>query len=165
VTAGGGGAPLHTPDLGFPNVVAGSESYHYCDIDISGETLSFAAVSASGDTLDEFSLNRTVTAVDEERGHPSQRSFELCDASPNPFNPTTLIRFSVPDGGGYVTLRIYDVAGKLVRILVDGDQTAGDKRVTWSGRNDDGRLVATGVYFYRMTAPGFEQTKKIVLLR
>jgi hypothetical protein len=84
---------------------------------------------------------------------------------PNPFNPSTVICYDVPVGGGVVSLRIYDVGGRLVRTLVDGIEEPGEKRVTWSGRNDLGSRVATGVYFYRMTAPGYELTKKMVLLQ
>jgi photosystem II stability/assembly factor-like uncharacterized protein len=84
---------------------------------------------------------------------------------PNPFNPSTVIRYDVPTGGGLVTLRVYDVGGRIVRSLVDGPQTEGEKRATWNGRNDTGNRVATGVYFYRMTGPGFEMTKKMVMLQ
>jgi VCBS repeat-containing protein len=103
-----------------------------------------------------------VTAI-ENQTIPNM--FALCQNVPNPFNPTTVIRYDVPAGGGRVTLRVYDVAGRMVRTLVDGLETSGEKRVTWNGRNDHGSLVSTGVYFYRMTAPGFEMTKKMVLLQ
>jgi hypothetical protein len=84
---------------------------------------------------------------------------------PNPFNPLTSIRYDVPVGGGVVTLRIYDLEGRLVRTLVDGYQSAGRKATTWYGRNNQGQKVASGVYFYRMTAPGFEMTRKMILLK
>jgi hypothetical protein len=91
--------------------------------------------------------------------------FALYQNVPNPFNPATVIRYDVPSSGGKVTIRIYDVAGRLVRTLADAVETPGEKRVTWNGRNNQGARVATGVYFYRMTAPGFVATKKIVLLQ
>ncbi len=84
---------------------------------------------------------------------------------PNPFNPSTVIGYDVPEGGGHVTLRIYDVGGRLVRTLIDGFESAGRKSVTWHGRDARGHRVATGVYFYHMTAPGFEETRKLVLLK
>jgi len=84
---------------------------------------------------------------------------------PNPFNPTTTIRYDVVPPGGRVTIRVYDVAGRLVKTLTDADQPSGAKQVTWRGRDDRGHRVATGVYFYRMTAPGFEMTRKMVLLQ
>lgn len=91
--------------------------------------------------------------------------FALYQNVPNPFNPTTRIRYDVPAKGGKVTLRIYDVKGRLVRTLVDEYQAPGQKVVTWHGRNNYGQSVATGVYFYRMTADGFDMTRKIVLLK
>jgi hypothetical protein len=92
------------------------------------------------------------------------RSLRLHQNVPNPFNPQTLIRYDIPDGGSDVTLRVYDVGGRLVRSLVEGPQTEGAKSVTWNGRDDHGARVASGVYFYRLTAPGFEQTHKMVML-
>ncbi len=103
-----------------------------------------------------------ITAVPEPR---IPKRFALYQNIPNPFNPVTVIRYDVPASGGRVTLRIYDVRGRLVRALVNEVQTPGEKRVFWYGRNDSGNRVATGVYFYRMTAPGFEMTKKMVLLQ
>lgn len=72
---------------------------------------------------------------------------------------------TVPASGGHVSVRIYDVAGRLLRTLVDGNETPGRKTVTWNGRNNSGQGVATGVYFCRMTAPGFEQTRKMVIMK
>jgi hypothetical protein len=84
---------------------------------------------------------------------------------PNPFNPTTTIRFGVAQQGR-VTLRIYDVRGALVRTLVDDVREAGvEHRVRWDGRDDRGRSVASGVYFLRLEAQGFFETRKMVLLR
>jgi flagellar hook assembly protein FlgD len=84
---------------------------------------------------------------------------------PNPFNPSTTIRYDVPAGGGVVSLRIYDVSGRLVRKLVDGRQTAGQKQVIWSGTDDRGRSVTSGVYFYRLEAPGYKKTLKMILIQ
>jgi hypothetical protein len=91
--------------------------------------------------------------------------FTLYQNAPNPFNPVTNIRFDVPPEGGQVTLRIYDVGGRLVRTLVDGMQSPGQKTIAWDGRNEAGNPVATGTYLYRLTGKGFERTRKMVLLR
>ncbi len=91
--------------------------------------------------------------------------FALHQNVPNPFNPATTIGYDVPPGGGVVTLRVYDVAGRLVRTLVDESQPAGQKTIHWTGTNDLGSRVASGMYFYRMTAPGFTETRKMVLLQ
>jgi hypothetical protein len=92
-------------------------------------------------------------------------TFGLQQNVPNPFNPSTKISFAVPEGGGNVALRIYDVTGRLVRTLVDGYEPAGTRTVDWHGKNDHGQPVASGTYFYQMTAPTFSEKKKMVLLK
>ena len=64
-----------------------------------------------------------------------------------------------------VSLRIYDVAGRLVRVLVDESLDAGRYVEEWNGRDDNGRAVASGIYFYSIEAGSFEWTRKMVLLR
>jgi hypothetical protein len=91
--------------------------------------------------------------------------FALYQNVPNPFNPTTVIRYDVPADGGLVTLRIYDVGGRLVRELVDGTQPPGRRQAVWDGRDERGARAASGVYFCRLTAPGFEATRKMTLLQ
>jgi hypothetical protein len=92
-------------------------------------------------------------------------TFVLYPNAPNPFNPTTRIRFDVPPEAGTVTLRIYDVGGRLVRTLVNETQAAGQNAVTWDGLTDAGSPVAAGVYLVRLTGPGFAQTRKMMLLK
>lgn len=90
--------------------------------------------------------------------------YALHQNAPNPFNPTTKIRYDVPQSGGGVTLNIYDVSGRRVRTLVDGPSTAGAQTAIWDGRDDAGRRVASGVYFFRLQAPGYQATRKGVLI-
>ena len=83
---------------------------------------------------------------------------------PNPFNPLTRITFSVRASGD-VKLRIYDVAGRALRTLVDGWRGPGEYTEVWDGRQDDGTALASGVYFYRLDAGGLTATRKMVLLK
>ena len=92
-------------------------------------------------------------------------AFALGQNVPNPFNPSTTIYYDVAAGGGDVSILVFDVAGRLVRTLVDRHETAGAKSVTWNGTGDRGVPVSSGIYFYRMIAPGFSETRKMVLLR
>jgi flagellar hook assembly protein FlgD len=64
-----------------------------------------------------------------------------------------------------VTLKVYNVAGQLVRTLVNGTKDAGSYAITWDGKNDRGSAVASGIYFYKMETKDFSQTKKMVMLR
>ena len=95
---------------------------------------------------------------------PKAKRTRLLTASPNPFNPATTIRFDLA-APGHVTLAVYDVGGRLVRILVDRPMAAGPHEAIWDGRSAAGSVSASGVYFYRLTAPGFDETRKMVLLR
>ncbi|MEJ2719758.1 MAG: FlgD immunoglobulin-like domain containing protein, partial [bacterium] len=91
--------------------------------------------------------------------------YRLHQNVPNPFNPSTLIRFDVPAGGGHVTVRVFDVAGRLIRTLVDGYEAGGTNAVRWNGEDDDGRRAATGLYFYRLEAANYTETRKLLLLK
>jgi fibro-slime domain-containing protein len=88
----------------------------------------------------------------------------LGPAVPNPFNPTTTIRFSLPRTM-HVKLSVYNVKGELVSTLVDQHMTEGRKEVSWMAKDDRGRAVTSGIYFYCLVAGDFVQTKKMVLLK
>jgi len=103
-----------------------------------------------------------VTGLD---GPPIPERFALHPNVPNPFNPSTTIRYDVPAGGGHFTIEIFDVNGRLVRTLLSDEQTEGTKMITWRGDDGAGNDVSSGVYLCRMKAPGFEQTRKMLLLR
>jgi hypothetical protein len=83
---------------------------------------------------------------------------------PNPFNPSTSIAFYLPQPG-HVALVIYDVNGIRVRSLIDGMQPVGRHTVLWDGRNDSGRQVGSGVYYYRLAAGKHVITRKLVVVR
>jgi hypothetical protein len=89
---------------------------------------------------------------------------ELHQNYPNPFNPTTTVTYSVPEKCA-VKLEIYDVSGKCVACLVDGQQEKGSHSVEWSGKDEKGSSVASGIYVYRLAAGGRTISKKMVLLR
>ncbi|MCK4513335.1 T9SS type A sorting domain-containing protein, partial [bacterium] len=89
----------------------------------------------------------------------------LSHAYPNPFNPMTRINYSVKEAGP-VTIEVYNVAGKVVRTLLDTEFDAGIRGfVDWDGTNDGGRKCASGVYFYRIAAPNFTESHKMIMLK
>jgi len=89
----------------------------------------------------------------------------LYQNAPNPFNPTTTIRFDLATEGP-VSLRIYDVAGRLVRNLLDEHRKAGARQsMIWDGRDAAGHRLANGVYFYRLEASGESFTRKLVVIK
>jgi hypothetical protein len=100
------------------------------------------------------------TGVDDE----AVRAFHLSSNIPNPFNPSTTIRFELPRPSD-VRLSVYDVSGRLVAVLVDGKLDPGGHEVAWRGRDSTGAPVASGVYFCRMEAGDFRGTIKMVSLK
>ena len=90
--------------------------------------------------------------------------FALHQNTPNPFNPVTTIRFSLA-ASGRVRLVVYDAAGRRIKTLVDAVRRAGDHSIEWSGRDDRGARVDSGVYFAVLAAEKTRRSMKMVLLR
>ncbi len=84
--------------------------------------------------------------------------------NPNPFNPSTRIEFLLPRPG-HVRIEVFDVNGRLIRVLADGHLASGGHSVDWDGRDRTGTMVSSGVYFYRLTAGKESLSRKMVLLR
>lgn len=112
----------------------------------------------------------TLTKVEEEPGLVPG-SFTLSQNYPNPFNPTTTIPFTVYGSPSIVhssihtTLRIYNILGDLVRTLIDEKKMPGNHQVVWDGRDDKGEKVGSGIYFYRLEAGGYSETKRMILVK
>ncbi|MFZ5519326.1 MAG: S8 family serine peptidase [Candidatus Zhuqueibacterota bacterium] len=90
--------------------------------------------------------------------------FVLHQNYPNPFNPTTTIRFDVPMTTS-VNVSIFNVRGELIRTLVAETKPAGAYTIQWNGRDNQGRMVTSGLYFYKLTGPDFSTTRKLLLLK
>ena len=90
--------------------------------------------------------------------------YSLGQNYPNPFNPTTTITFYMPAGGS-ARLEVYNVLGRLVSTPFNGQAVAGENSVVWDGRDSGGQSAASGVYFYRLTADNYTETKKMMLLK
>jgi FlgD Ig-like domain len=106
----------------------------------------------------EFSFEQQISSVD------IPTSFALGRNYPNPFNPMTAISFALPKQEN-VRLEIYGLDGRRVAVLVNGTLGAGHHEITWTGRDDSGHQVASGVYFYRIRAGEFADVKKMTLMK
>ena len=102
-----------------------------------------------------------------EKSTSLPKAFALSQNSPNPFNPSTTISYSIPDNSQElaVKLSVYNIRGQLVRTLVDDFQAPGTYNVNWDGTDAMGRQVSSGVYFYRLRAGDFSQTRKMLLVK
>ncbi len=117
--------------------------------------------------------DKTVSAEKEilvENAEPElPEVFSLSPNYPNPFNPSTTIKFQLPARNGPASvrtvLRVYDILGRLVRTIVDEDMSPGFYTKQWDGLNDNGIRISSGVYFYSITAGEFRETKKMLLIK
>ncbi len=103
-----------------------------------------------------------VSLAAESENLPTE--YSLSQNYPNPFNPTTVIAYSLPNPS-QVKIEIYNLLGQTVATLVDTKQGAGNYTVTWDGRDMYGSRVSSGIYFYRLQADDFVETKKMLLLK
>lgn len=91
-------------------------------------------------------------------------TYELGNAYPNPFNPSTTIEYAIPVSN-HVSLKVINLLGQAVRTLVDRYTTAGTYKVVWDGRDEAGKPVPSGIYFYRMESSHFRQVNKMMLAK
>jgi len=120
----------------------------YC---IAGDTVSFDISILVENT--EMSINEHVPLY-----------FKVYNAYPNPFNPITSIGYDLPEDG-FINITIYSMMGNIVKTLVNGPQTAGNKTVQWNATNDRNEPISAGLYLYTIQAGEFRQTKKMILLK
>ena len=90
--------------------------------------------------------------------------FYLSPNFPNPFNPQTTIKFEISKTA-YTTIKIYNTLGKEIATLINEYLPSGEKEISWDGKDNNGNIVSSGVYFIQMTAGSYRQTMKAVLLK
>ena len=104
------------------------------------------------------------TSVHSQKEFLLPDKYHLAQNYPNPFNPATTIEYQLPKDT-HVTLRIFNIAGELVKILIEEKQSAGYHKIQWDGRDENGNSVAGGLYLYYLKADGFSHSNKMVLIR
>jgi glucose/arabinose dehydrogenase len=134
--------------------VGGADSLTYTVRDNDGAVSNVAVVHITIDV---------VSAAGDTPALPTRLA--LHPNVPNPFNPTTTIRFDVPAAGAYISLVVYNVSGRPVTRLVGGFRAGGRHSVTWDGTNRNGQRVASGVYFCRLQSAAFSSTRKMVVVQ
>ncbi len=114
--------------------------------------------------VDDFTLAAIfdLTATDDEFAVSFVTN--LGQNHPNPFNPVTAIKFSLEEAGP-VSLKVFDVNGRVVKTLASGSHAAGEHEMIWNGQDESGSSLASGVYFYRLQADGKTMSKRMVLLK
>ncbi len=116
--------------------------------------------------LDDLRLiaDEPPTAVGESREGRQPTSFALLQNYPNPFNSGTLIRFALPQSQD-IALSVYNLTGQKIATLAQGLRPAGSYAIHWDGRDEQGRALASGLYFYRLQSAAQIKTRKLLLVR
>lgn len=166
------------------------QDWHYYDNEVGDYGTQVSSADINGDGVDEaivgdpgwwynnpsfppgrvYIYKNPYTAVKEEQNQ-LPHSFSLGQNYPNPFNPTTTIPYRVVSGQWAVirpiktSLKVYNVRGQLVRTLVDEEKQPGSYQVIWDGKDNFGKEVSSGVYFYQLRAGGFKNSKKFLLIK
>ena len=155
---------------------AATADLNYRSVIKVGDTLELVVTDTQGNIVSE-KFNFTVNAADLENavmsvtldsiGTPKRN--RLLQNYPNPFNPETWIPYHLAEDS-LVSVSIYDTAGTLIRTLSLGFQSAGfynspERAAYWDGRNALGERVASGIYFYQLTTPSFQQTRRLVIVK
>lgn len=159
-----GDAPIEfslvTGPKGFKVSSSGVVSWTPKPNQVGSNHVEIQATNAAGSDVQAFD----VVVSSNRSGQRSADVTALYGNHPNPFNPTTTITYSVQTPM-HVSVRIYDVSGKLVRTLVDESRESGVFEVVWDGRDNAGHSLSSGVYFYQLKGTGIVETRKMVLMK
>ena len=157
------GAPVAAPALTGPTGIGWTSQMYVDNFDQDIQQELVFGYSLQGAAPSELQMLQTSTAVGVEPVTSVSHSIELGECAPNPMFSMSRIGYSVPSPGP-VALRLFDLAGREVRTLVDAQVTAGSHQATWDGRDANGRRAPAGTYFYQLNAAGQHASKRVVRL-
>ncbi len=161
VTDANGGYTIAGLAPGTYNVFTEAAGYSSSSTQTASPTYDASGNPVSSTT--SFSVSPlTPTSVQTKPVQPT--NYVLDQNYPNPFNPTTQIAFSIPQEE-HVTIAVFNILGERVATLLSGDLSAGSHLVTWNARNENGEMLPSGVYFYRLSTQNFTAVKKMMLLK
>ncbi|MDR3667580.1 MAG: fibronectin type III domain-containing protein, partial [Ignavibacteriaceae bacterium] len=109
-------------------------------------------------------FNSKITSIQQNNSKTIPTSYKLFQNYPNPFNGQTIIKYQLTDRG-WMTLEVFDILGRKIRTLVNEFQLPGEFTLRWDGKNDNGKMLASGVYIYRMRIGTFVSSKKLMMLK
>ena len=159
ITLTGSAGSLVPGEYTLINVLDASDTF---DITVS-LAYEIAGLSLAGHEVAIY-MFAVANGVDPGDDDLPDTSLQLGQSYPNPFSPSTTIRYSLP-ARSHVRLGIYDVAGREVSVIQDGVQSVGPHEVRWDGADRGGRPLSAGVYFVRLDAGGETRTSKMMLVR
>jgi hypothetical protein len=143
--------------LDRPNIFRQDLAFTFIDYSIVPGRTYIYRVGTSGESGQSILFETDPLAV-------PRLSLSLSQSFPNPFNPQTTFRYSIPKTG-MVSLKVYNAQGRYIRTLIESPKTAGEHEQTWDGRNDNGTMMGSGIYFIRLESGGKAQSRKVILIK
>ena len=124
-------------------------------------------ISEIPDTLRTLNFSYPLDVGDDQAPDALPKKYTLEQNYPNPFNQSTELRYFIPENtkSVFVSLKIYNLLGQCIRTLVNENQSSGNHSTIWDGKDEKGREVASGIYFYRLEARDLKLTRRMVLLK
>jgi len=149
---------LDNPANNFGWIILGDE-------ETSQSVKGFSTKEGSTPPMLTVTFTPPTSVEDRDNAIPSQ--FSLKQNFPNPFNPSTVINYTIPQALNslQVNLEIFNLLGQKVKTLVDAKQVAGEHSMQWNGKNESGNLVTSGIYLYRLKAESFVEMRKMMYIR
>jgi hypothetical protein len=135
-----------------------NRSYSFVDPDIIGTNSSYVY------RLKQLDFNGSFRYSNEVEIDLTLSEYMLFQNYPNPFNPNTIVRFSIPKEG-FVTVKVYDMIGQEIATLFSGNTNTGTYTLNWNGKDNYGNSVSSGSYICKMTAGGFHESLKMILIK
>ncbi|MCK5158012.1 MAG: T9SS type A sorting domain-containing protein, partial [Candidatus Heimdallarchaeota archaeon] len=158
------GYNVYLDDMVDPVATVGDDVFEFTYSDLIFDEDYVAGVSAVYDDGESEIILVPFTYTGVDAGNVIIAATKLNGNYPNPFNPVTNIAYSIRETGK-VTLQVYNIKGQLVKTLVNDVRETGNYTVTWNGRDNSNKTVASGVYFYKMKAQNYNNTKKMILMK
>ncbi|MCP4705871.1 MAG: T9SS type A sorting domain-containing protein [candidate division Zixibacteria bacterium] len=152
-----------------PQLCGSEENFTITNLD--PDTWYYIAMTSLDEALNRSELSNVIAvktqslSLDVETDNINiPENFQLAQNYPNPFNPSTKIEFSIPVTA-YVTISIFNVLGQETNTIVDEIKPAGNYTITWNGTDSYGQKVSSGLYFYRINANDYTESKKMALVQ
>ena len=136
----------------------------YLDAGLDPDTYYYRVIAVDAGS-NESAPSDTVSITLEQTGVDEDFVASVSFIRPNPFARETAIHYTVPSAGADVTMRLYDIRGRLVKTLVDGRHAGGTYEAAWDGRDSRGRTVSSGIYFARILIGDLDETRKVAYVR
>ncbi len=139
--------------------------------EVSAQSYNMVVTKTNGNTvsipisdISDIKFDGVVSVNDYEKLAGALSTFQLLQNYPNPFNPSTTIEYNIPTSGT-VKVQLFDISGRLLRVLEQGDKNKGNYRAVWDGKDNNGHLVASGTYIYTVSFNNSNISKKLLLLK